>query len=88
LEDTGKLRTYAENVESVGTQLSYFSWFSAFIVTAQIATGKFSRKWFIFIAVIILLNTLFLDRTRPVWLMFVCTLIYFFITYEEHTRKK
>ena len=31
-EDTGQLRTMADNIESWGTQLSYFTWLVAFIV--------------------------------------------------------
>ena len=88
MEDTGKLRTFADNVESIGTQLSYFSWFSAFIITAECANKRFSKKWLIAVVFIILGNCLFLDRTRPVWLIFVCLLIYFFVTYEAHARKK
>jgi oligosaccharide repeat unit polymerase len=88
VEDTGKLRTFAENVESIGTQLSYFSWFSAFIITVECANKHISRKWLYAVSGIILLNCLFLDRTRPVWLIFVCMLIYFFITYETHARQK
>jgi len=88
MEDTGKLRTFADNVESIGTQLSYFSWFSAFIITAECANKRISKKWLFAVVFIILGNCLFLDRTRPVWLIFVCMLIYFFITYEAHARKK
>lgn len=88
MEDTGQLRSMADNVESVGTQLSYFSWISAFIITAEVGRRKLSKFWLGGVFIIVLMNSLFLDRTRPVWLLFICILIYFITTYELHTRKK
>jgi hypothetical protein len=87
VQDTGQLRTLAENVESVGTQLSYFTWFAAFIITAEIAAKKMNNKWWSVVIFIILINSIFLDRTRPVWLSFTCALIYFIITYYKYSRK-
>ena len=88
VEDTGQLRSMADNVESVGTQLSYFSWIAAFIISAELGKGKLSKIWLAMVFMIVLLNSLFLDRTRPVWLLFICTLIYFITTYELYSRKK
>jgi oligosaccharide repeat unit polymerase len=87
-EDTGQLRTMAENVESAGIQLSYFSWLAAFIISTQIAAKKISAKWFFAIFILVLLNSIFLDRTRPVWILFTCSLCFFFIRYKLYSRKK
>lgn len=87
-EDTGQLRSLAENVDSVGTQLSYFSWLAAFIITAEVAVKNIGKKWIFAIVGVVMLNSLFLDRTRPVWLIFTCALIYFLITYDSYSKKK
>ncbi|MGG9970622.1 O-antigen polymerase [Ferruginibacter sp. SUN002] len=88
MEDTGQLRTLAENVESVGTQLSYFSWLAAFIITVDVAAKNISKKYLFLVFFIILLNSIFLDRTRPIWIIFTCALCYFITTYQLYSRKK
>jgi len=87
IEDTGQLRTMADNVESWGTQLSYFSWISAFVIIYHIANKHLSKSWFITIILIVFLNAVFLDRTRPVWIIFTCALCYFITTYYHYSRK-
>jgi oligosaccharide repeat unit polymerase len=86
-EDAGQLRSMAENVESLGTQLSYFSWISAFIITIDISSRKVSKWWLFFVFIIIILNSIFLDRTRPVWLIFTCALCYFLVRYHLYLRR-
>lgn len=86
-EDTGQLRSMAENVESLGTQLSYFSWISAFLITIDVSSRKINRWWLFFVILIILLNTIFLDRTRPIWLIFTCALCYFLVRYHTYMRR-
>lgn len=88
LEDTGQLRSLAENVDSSGTQLSYFSWIAAFIITAQIGGKQLGKKWWWLVVIIILLNSIFLDRTRPFWLIFTCALIFFIVTFNQYSRKQ
>jgi hypothetical protein len=87
-EHTGQLRTLSENVESSGTQISYFSWIAAFILTTQISSKKISKWWILWLALIVLLNSIFLDRTRPVWIIFTCALCYFLVRYNLYSRKK
>lgn len=86
-EDAGQLRTMAENIESVGTQLSYFSWLSAFILIIDLSTRKISKWWFLGVVLIVVLNSIFLDRTRPIWLIFTCALCYFLVRYHLYQRK-
>lgn len=86
--DTGQLRTLADNVESAGTQVSYFTWMSAFIITAAVANGNLRHSWLWSVVIFVLLNSIFLDRTRPVWIIFTCALCYFIIRYHLYTRKK
>lgn len=88
MEDTGQLRTLAENVESVGTQISYFSWLAAFILTIDIAAKNISKKYLFLVFFIILINSIFLDRTRPIWIIFTCALCYFITTYKLYSRKR
>ena len=44
VEDTGKLRTLSNNVESVGVQLSYFSWIAAFLISINLSAKKIRKK--------------------------------------------
>ncbi len=87
IEDTGQLRTMADNVESWGTQVSYFSWIASFIIVYHIANKQLSKWWFFFLFIILVLNALFLDRTRPVWIIFTCSLSYFMATYYKYSRR-
>jgi oligosaccharide repeat unit polymerase len=88
MEDTGQLRTWADNVESVGIQISYLSWIAAFILTIEVSLRHINRKWIIAVILIVLCNSIFLDRTRPVWIVFTCALAAFMVTYNKHSRKK
>lgn len=87
IEDTGQLRTMADNVESLGTQVSYFSWIASFIIVYHIANNRLSKWWFLGLFIILILNALFLDRTRPVWIIFTCSLSYFMATYYKYSRR-
>lgn len=86
--DTGQLRTMSGNVESAGTQLSYFSWIAAFLISIFLGARKISKWWILVLILIVLANSIFLDRTRPVWILFMCVLIFFFTRYHEYSRKK
>ena len=86
-EDTGQLRTLADNVESWGTQLSYFSWLAAFVIAMDMGSKKLRYRWVALILFIVLLNALFLDRTRPVWIIFTGVLCFFMTRYQHFTRK-
>lgn len=88
INDTGQIRTMSKNVESAGTQLSYFSWIAAFLIAMFLGTRKISKWWIVALILIVLSNSIFLDRTRPVWILFTCALIFFFIRYQEYSRKK
>ncbi len=86
-EDTGQLRTMADNVESWGTQLSYFTWIAAFIIAMDMGSKKLSYRWGFLLFLIVLLNSIFLDRTRPVWIIFTCVLCFFMTRYHSFSRK-
>lgn len=69
-----QIRGDAEEFSSLAVQLSYFSWISIFIGSMLYTTQNIKPKYKIIILSIILLETclnlLFIDRTRPVWILF------------------
>ena len=76
------IRSAAAETLSIGFQLSYFSWISIFFGLYFLIKTKmlfiFRVSVTLFVALEILLNLTFIDRTRPTWLFVVCVLgIYF-----------
>jgi len=77
-DDALKIRSNAEEFSSFSFQLSYFSWISVFIGTLIVKYRQHRRiVLFIVFSIILLelfLNLFFIDRTRPVWIIFTSVL--------------
>jgi oligosaccharide repeat unit polymerase len=67
LRDSSQIRALGAEMTSVGTQLSYFGWLAIGISVCF----KKINWWLISISLLqILSNFIFIDRTRPVWILF------------------
>lgn len=67
LDDSSQIRALGAEMTSVGTQLSYFGWLAIGISVCS----KKINWWLIFLSIIqFFLNFVFIDRTRPVWILF------------------
>lgn len=74
--------------DSVGIQLSYFSWIASAITLSLIVTRKISKKYYILFVFNILINLLFIDRTRPIWILITSLLsVLPFIHFKLTNRK-
>ena len=72
------IRAISNNAETFGFQLSYFSWLSIFAFAIMLKNRLISPKYYIPIIFLLLLqfslNLLFIDRTRPIWIVLVVML--------------
>lgn len=71
--DPMQIRAKAAEETSIGFQLSYFSWISLFSGVVYLAEKKAHsiKSWIVLCSctLIFILNTGFMDRTRPTWLL-------------------
>ena len=68
--------------ESIGIQLTYFGWIAIAISFFQIINCKTSKLWWIPLILTFLCNLLFIDRTRPMWILLVLFYILLFRLYN------
>lgn len=61
---------------SVGTQLSYFGWMAAALTAHRCFHGKLGKGWLGLVLLQILVNALWIDRTRPTTIVFLCYAMY------------
>jgi hypothetical protein len=69
-----QIRSDAEEFSSFAVQLSYFSWISIFAGLLIVRSKHISGKYILLVCLLIIfqfsINLLFIDRTRPVWILF------------------
>jgi oligosaccharide repeat unit polymerase len=69
------IREDVENFATIDVQLSYFSWAAIFWGLMIIRNGNFKIGFLTFVSIIIfiqfIMNLAFIDRTRPIWIVFV-----------------
>ena len=86
-ENSGKIRSLAENVSSFGTQLSYLTWIVAFLTAIDIGVGAKKKRWVWLILFVVLINLVYVDRTRPVSIIFTSVLCYFIVAITRIRRQ-
>lgn len=64
------IRWEMETSSSVGTQLSYFGWVAISLTVYHVARRTLPRWWMALAFLQFLGNFLFIDRTRPLWIIF------------------
>jgi len=65
-----KIRWESELTSSTGTQVSYAGWLAIALTVIGVQRGGLRRRWWALAAVQFSGNLLFLDRTRPTWILF------------------
>lgn len=88
VEDSGQIRIAQQFTSSIGFQLTYFSWIAGTILFADAILRNVTRWHILSFVVIFLLNILFIDRTRPITLIFTTLLFVFFIFHNTLDAKK
>lgn len=72
---SGDVRNAALDVTSIGTQLSYFGWIAIWF-TALYPPQRPAYRFLLWLSIIqFIANLLYVDRTRPIWILFVCALL-------------
>lgn len=78
LSNSLDVRSNAEEFGSIGIPMSYFSWISIFFGALLLKSGKLKTSLNFFVILLIIaefvLNLLFIDRTRPIWIFLVTVL--------------
>ncbi|WP_225556200.1 O-antigen polymerase [Flavobacterium columnare] len=70
-DDSKQIRIEGDNFsDSIGIQLSYFSWLAVSISLCVIKEMKSKKIYYLFILITFFENLLFIDRTRPIWIIF------------------
>lgn len=81
-ENALAIRGDVENFSTIDVQLSYFSWAAIFWGLMIVRNGNFKVGFLAFVLIIIfiqfIMNLAFIDRTRPIWIVFVCMIGWFF----------
>jgi len=81
------IRWEAETSSSVGTQLSYFGWIAIALTVYHVSRKKISGYWLIPALIQFLGNLLFIDRTRPFWIILTALLMLLPAAREINTKK-
>jgi oligosaccharide repeat unit polymerase len=63
------IRWEAVETITIGTQLSYFGWIAIALTVYHFACKRISRYWVAIAVMQFLGNFLFIDRTRPLWIL-------------------
>ena len=70
------IREAQQDFSSIGTQLSYFGWVSAGLAAVRLGQGRGGFSDTALIVVQALMNVVFIDRTRPIWVIFTCVIAF------------
>lgn len=69
------IRGAAEDTFSIGIQLSYFGWIAIALTVLQVTQKRISRWWLTIALLQFCGNLMFIDRTRPIWILFTSFLM-------------
>jgi hypothetical protein len=75
LTESYQLRWASEDIRSVGTQLSYFGWLAIWLTVLRARRDRLSLLLWAFVAIQFALNLVYIDRTRPTWILLVAMLL-------------
>jgi oligosaccharide repeat unit polymerase len=65
-----KIRQASDEIQTIGTQLSYLGWIAIWITAYQAGRGSSKRVLWALAIVQLAANLIYIDRTRPVWIVF------------------
>lgn len=87
MNEAASIRGDVDLPTSMGTQLTYFGWIAIGFTIFGI-TNKRLSKWWIFLVVMQFVgNLVYIDRTRPIWIMFTALLMILPATERLDTKK-
>ena len=75
LYEAATIRGDVDLPASLGTPLSYFGWLAIAFTVFALANKKISKWWILLIALQFLGNLMYVDRTRPIWILFTSLLM-------------
>jgi hypothetical protein len=78
-DDPLTIREAQQEFSSIGTQLSYFGWTGAALASIRLGQRRGGTLEIALIVLQLVMNAVFVDRTRPIWIAFTC-LMAFLIT--------
>ncbi|WP_428223299.1 O-antigen polymerase [Flavobacterium sp.] len=88
-EDSTQIRIESDNFsDSIGIQLSYFSWIAAAISLIVLRQSKNKKKYIALIVFTFLQNVLFIDRTRPMWIILTLLISVFPFSHRKISNVK
>lgn len=70
------IRWQAEHTSSIGTQLSYFGWIAIALTALELRRRSIDRWWIVAMFLQFSGNFLFIDRTRPTWILYTGLLLF------------
>jgi oligosaccharide repeat unit polymerase len=88
MESPYEVRWAAEEVSSVGTQISYLGWLAIWITVARERRGQKSVGFRLLLILQLLLNLVYVDRTRPLWILFGVATIFTAMSYSKVSGAK
>lgn len=75
IDQSHVIRWQAQYTDTIGTQLSYAGWIAAAGTSLLYAAGKLPLRWLALPLAQVVGNSLYIDRTRPVWIIFVSAVV-------------
>ena len=69
------IRWEGQATTSLGTQLNYFGWIAIALTWFEYRRGRIGRVWLVVAAVHFAANLVYIDRTRPIWIVFTAAVL-------------
>lgn len=76
LDTSSKVRQANSEIASLGTQIAYSGWIAAAITTYRVAHNRLNKGWLTIVLLQIAVNGMWVDRTRPMEIGFLCYAMY------------
>ena len=87
VNDSAQIRIATDMQSSIGFQLTYFAWFAATFLFVDVKLKNLKGKYIFLSVLTFILNLLFIDRTRPLTILFTTLLMLFFMFFDTFKRK-
>lgn len=75
LNTSHEVRWATESIHTVGVQLTYVGWIAIALTACAVARGSVRPFWILLAVLQFAGNLVFIDRTRPTWILVTCGLL-------------
>ena len=75
ISDPIAIRLQGLETTSLGTQISYFGWVAIALSVFEYRRKRLAKPWIVLAFLQLLGNLVFIDRTRPMWILFTAVLM-------------